>query len=100
MSVWDKQNVVYIHTTKYHSALKKKEGGEHKGNSLTVQCLGVHVFTAWGLGSIPGWGTKILHDTQSSQNEKQKVNIVSVCFLNNNKKGTQFQYMLYTMDEP
>ena len=65
-----------------------------------VQCLGVHVFTAWGPGLIPRQGTKILHDTQTSQNENQKINIMSVCFLNNNKKGTQFQYTLHTMDEP
>ena len=30
------------------------------GNSLAVQGLGLHSFTAKGLGSIPGQGTKIL----------------------------------------
>ena len=30
------------------------------GNSLAVQGLGLHTFTAEGLGSIPGQGTKIL----------------------------------------
>ena len=29
------------------------------GNSLVVQWLGLHAFTAEGPGSIPGWGTKI-----------------------------------------
>ena len=29
------------------------------GNSLVVQCLGLHTFTAKGVGSIPGQGTKI-----------------------------------------
>ena len=28
------------------------------GNSLVVQWLGLHTFTAEGLGSIPGQGTK------------------------------------------
>ena len=31
--------------------------------SLVVQWLGLHVSTAWGLGSIPSWGTKILYAT-------------------------------------
>ena len=29
------------------------------GNSLAVQWLGLHAFTAKGWGSIPGWGTEI-----------------------------------------
>ena len=32
-----------------------------EGNSLTVQWLGLHPFTAEGLGSIPHQGTKIPH---------------------------------------
>ena len=28
-------------------------------NSLAVQWLGLQAFTAEGVGSIPGWGTKI-----------------------------------------
>ena len=31
----------------------------HWRNSLTVQWLGLHAFTAEGSGSVPGWGTKI-----------------------------------------
>ena len=30
------------------------------GNSLEVQWSGPGTFTAEGMGSIPGWGTKIL----------------------------------------
>ena len=29
------------------------------GNSLAVQWLGLHAFTAEAVGSIPGWGTNI-----------------------------------------
>ena len=32
-----------------------------KGASLAVQQLGLHAFTAGGLGSILGWRTKIPH---------------------------------------
>ena len=31
------------------------------GTSLAVQWLRLHAPTAGGVGSIPGWGTKILH---------------------------------------
>ena len=34
------------------------------GNSLVVQWLGLGTFTTEGLGSIPGWGTKILKAMQ------------------------------------
>ena len=42
------------------------------GNSLAVQWLGVHAFTAEGPGSIPGLGTKILRATQCSQKKERK----------------------------
>ena len=29
------------------------------GNSLAVQCLGLHAATAEDIGSIPDWGTKV-----------------------------------------
>jgi len=32
---------------------------EALGTSLVVQWLGLHAFTAKGVGSIPDWGTKI-----------------------------------------
>ena len=31
------------------------------GTFLVVQWLGLHTFTAEGMGSIPGWRTKIPH---------------------------------------
>ena len=40
------------------------------GNSLAVQGLGLHTFTAEGLGSIPGQGTKIL---QAVPGKKKKI---------------------------
>ena len=42
------------------------------GNSLAVQCLGVHNFTAECPGSIPGWGTKILQAKRHIQKSKNK----------------------------
>ena len=36
------------------------------GNSLVVQWLQLHVFTAGGLGLIPGWRTKILKAVRCS----------------------------------
>ena len=47
-------------------AEREKEGGRSKGSgsslgySLAVQWLGLCAFTAAGMGSIPGRGTKIL----------------------------------------
>ena len=41
------------------------------GNSLAVQWSGLSAFTARALGSILGWGTKILQATGSSQNQQQ-----------------------------
>ena len=40
-----------------------------------IRCLGLHFFTAKGLGWIPGWGTKITQATwygQNKQTNKQK----------------------------
>ena len=42
------------------------------GNSLAVQWLGLHAFTAKGPGSIPGWGTKIPQALQSKKPPKNK----------------------------
>ena len=42
------------------------------GNSLVVQWLGLHIFTASGLGSIPGQGTKI--PQAASHGQKKKTN--------------------------
>ena len=41
-------------------------------NSLAVQWLGLHTFTANGLGSIPGQGTKTPQVTQHGQKIKKK----------------------------
>ena len=37
-----------------------------------VQWLGLHAFTAEGLGSIPGQGTKILQAVQCRQKKKER----------------------------
>ena len=37
-----------------------------------VQWSGLHTFHFQGLGSIPGWGTKILQATQCGQKKKDK----------------------------
>ena len=41
--------------------MEKKIKKMYIGNSLAVQWLGLGTFTAEGLGSVPGRGTKILH---------------------------------------
>ena len=38
-----------------------------EGTSLAVLWLRLHASTARGMGSVPGWGTKILHATKWSQ---------------------------------
>ena len=42
------------------------------GTPLAVQWLRHHASTAGGTGSIPGWGTKILHATGSRPKKKKK----------------------------
>ena len=55
------------HITEEESRARQAEGGcegqkgLETGNSLVVQWLGLRTFTAVGLGSIPGRGTKIPH---------------------------------------
>lgn len=41
------------------------------GNSLVVLWSGLHTFTAEGMGSVPGWGNKILQTAQCSQKKKK-----------------------------
>ena len=41
-------------------------------NSLAVQWLGLHAFTAEGPGSIPDWGTKIPQAARHSQKKKSE----------------------------
>ena len=38
---------------------------------MAVQWLGLHASTAGGMGSIPGWETKIPHAKQGSQKKKE-----------------------------
>ena len=45
------------------------------GNSLAVQGLGLSDFTAGGLGSTPGWGTKIPQASWYVQKRKVKKKI-------------------------
>ena len=49
------------------------------GNSLVVQWLGLHAFTARDVGSVHGWEIKILQAMQYGQTEKKK--IFSFCYL-------------------
>ena len=41
------------------------------GNSLAVQWLGLHAFTAKGLGSVPGRGTRIPQAVRCGQKQKK-----------------------------
>ena len=50
------------------------------GNSLVVQWLGLHAFTAEDLGSIPGWGTKIPQAVQNGQKKKNKQAMIIVLY--------------------
>ena len=80
----------------YYLALKKNEG-----NSLVVQWLGLHAFTAKGRGSIPVLGTKILQATLCSQKflflEKKNNNVkkkkkewnLAICY---NMDGSENHY--------
>ena len=43
-----------------------------RGTSLEAQWLRLHASTAGGVGSIPGWGTKIPHVMQHGQNKTKK----------------------------
>ena len=42
----------------------------HPWTSLTIQWLGLCNSTAGGMGSIPGWGTKILSDAAKRKKNK------------------------------
>ena len=46
------------------------------GTSLAVQWLGLCASTAGGMGSIPGWGTKIPHAMQTNNNNNNKSNVL------------------------
>ena len=52
----------------------------HLGNSLVVQWLGLHAFTAGGPGSIPGWELRS-HKLGSAAKKKTTSNFLS-CLIN------------------
>ena len=43
-----------------------------RGTCLAVQWLRLHVSTEGGMGSIPGWGTKIPYAVWHGQKKKKK----------------------------
>ena len=69
-----------VKINKYKSDIEKKwvliSGSitkiQYPGNSLVVQWLGLHAFTAEGAGSVPGWGTNIPQAEWHSQKKKKK----------------------------
>ena len=59
------------------------------GTSLAVQWLRLRASNAGGAGSIPGWGTEILHAVRCSQKKKrkEKEKIVNVTHSERRKLG-------------
>ena len=57
----------------FNQSKKIKRRKMPRGNSLAVQWLELHAFTAEGPGSIPGWGTKIPQAAQHSQKKRKKM---------------------------
>ena len=58
---------------------KSQEFGEFLGGPV----LGLHAFTAKGLNSVPGWGTKILQGAQLEKKKKERKkerNLASLTF--------------------
>ena len=51
--------------------IRKREKAPCLGNSLAVQWLGLHAFTAEGPGSISGQGTKIPQAVQQGKKKKK-----------------------------
>ena len=50
----------------------KLSEGQQWGASQAVQWLKLHTPKAGSMGSIPGWGTKILHAAQRSKKERER----------------------------
>ena len=67
---YNSQNTYYL--ALYGKRLLIPALNQNIRNSLVVQWLGLHVFTAKGMGSIPGQGTKIPQARQHGQNLKKK----------------------------
>ena len=51
--------------------LEKNNIWTNNWNSLAVQWLGLHAFTAEGLGSVPGGGAKMPQAAQYSQKKRR-----------------------------
>lgn len=79
MCVW------YFETGPGSSSYSNKEKKE-KEVLLTVQWLRPYAPSAWGMGSVPGWGTTIPHATGPSQN-KQTATKTSKTKQNNKTRG-------------
>ena len=58
----------YINNMKTDLRVKRRPSG----NSLAVQWVRVCASTAGGEGTIPGWGTMILHAAQCGQKKKRE----------------------------
>ena len=54
------------------NTIKKKKQKNSTENFWTVQWLRLQSSTAWGTGSIPGWGIKFPHATWHSQKTNKK----------------------------
>ena len=57
------------------------------GNSLEVHWLGLGTSTAWGMGSIPGWGTKIPRASEHGEKRER--------FANMSNHGTLFTIFVF-----
>ena len=56
-----------------HESTRRTDKQQGPGNSLGVQWLGLHVFTAESTGSIPGRGTKIPQAKRPKKKKKKKL---------------------------
>ena len=64
----------YAITKKHNCESQTTTQKNAEGNSLVVQWLRLCAFTAKGLGSIPGWGTKIPHAVEPGREKKAQDN--------------------------
>ena len=65
--VYDTLRLVQVH---HLSQIKRRR----RRSFLAVQWLRLYAPNAWGMGSVPGWGTKIPHATSPSQNKRTSNN--------------------------
>ena len=75
-----------------------KQRNAFDGTSLLVQWLGLHASTAGGMGSIPGWGTKVpcavWHGQKIFKNKKIKKKKNKFSPLKKKKKEMHLVYLL------